>query len=344
MKNTINSILLLSMALFGVGSVVTTAQAKTHAHAHYRSVKVLKAHKTALRHVKVVNTNSHAFLYTSSSLKNKVDYVHNYAGQKGVTTYNVKLRLKSGKVATYTRVRNLGGPNKGVYVNSAYVKTVKASTSKKSATKTPATPTKKTPAKSDSSSTSTKANPNVGYHGKFTSDGNLAYDSKSYINALPVSQYSVAKYRDEMLYEINTLREAKGLKPLVEDSFLDQVAQMRSNDEMSDYNNGGSGSHYTSTGALKNNIDANKIKGTTNVSYPMAECITGSTIATDDNVSGVVNSYDAANQEFQNYVYGDSGSNWGHRNIILSKNYNKIGIGETFDGKTALTSNALEFQ
>lgn len=336
MKNAIKTLAVLSMTLLGTGAVVTNAQAKSHKSTHYRSVKVLKAHKTALRHVKVVNTNSHAFLYTSTSLKTKVDYVHNYAGQKGVTTYNVKLRLKSGKVATYTRVRNLGGPNKGVYMRSSYLKTIKASTSKKAATKTPA--------KKNSSSTSTKANPNVGYHGKFDADGNLTYDSKSYINALPVSQYSVAKYRDEMLYEINTLRQSKGLKPLVEDGFLDQVAQMRSNDEMKTVANGGTASHRTAAGVSKAELAINQLKGTTNVTYPNQECLDQDTIATEDNVSGVVNSYDQANQDFQDYVYGDETNNWEHRDTILDKSATKIGIGETVDAKSATGVNALEVE
>ena len=345
MKNTIKTLAVLSMALLGTGAVVTNAQAKSHKSTHYRSVKVLKTHKTALRHVKVVNTNSHAFLYTSTSLKTKVDYVHNYAGQKGVTTYNVKLRLKSGKVATYTRVRNINGIGRGVYMRSSYLKTIKASTSKK----TPATPAKKTPAKNDSKSDNTDTKPEnsnvqtLGYHATIKNGDMLDYQvgNDQFVSA---SDYSSAKFQDEMLYEINALRESKGLSTLTTNSFLTAVADKRAEQQIANVENTGQVSHYTSDGKLGMDVVANELKNSQGNDYvaPMSENLAGIAISTDDE-QGAINSYDAANQEFQQLVYDDEGFNNGHQKNILNVNSHQIGIGFAIDPATGQTTCAMEF-
>lgn len=309
----------------------TTAQAKTR---RYKSVKVLKRTKTPVRHVRFTEREVDGMIYKTANLTHPIALARAYGNSTAVTTYKIKVRLKSGKIVNYTRVRNINdgfASHTSGYVRSSYLKTMSASKAKTS-TKSKA----KTPAKA--------GNPRVGYHASLP-DGTInvpyAFHRR---DAQPESAYTNDKYTDEMVYEINQLRQSKGLQPLTIDPFMMKVADLRAQDNLNtlkaDMNN--DISHYAKDGTALNDLRAHQLDPT-HTHESMAECIgtTEYTVLNDETTGGANNAYDAANENFIGYAYFDEANNDGHRKILLTPKYTKIGVGSRFYKGQA--TDALEF-
>jgi len=156
---------------------------------------------------------------------------------------------------------------------------------------------------------------------------------------------NLSDYRKGFLDTVNAERAKRGISALKADSGLNNVAQKRSADQLT---NPG---HYTSDGKVAFVVDA-KAAG---INYAHAENVGnmvtnvishGSTADLDYDKNAKINvvvnsSYNAGKAEALTYIYDDADSDWGHRDILLNSSYNVIGVGGTHVAESSTASDAV---
>ncbi|WP_297953415.1 SLAP domain-containing protein [uncultured Lactobacillus sp.] len=103
--------------------------------------------------------------------------------------------------------------------------------------------------------------------------------------------------------QLNELRQSKGLSPLSIDNTLQSYAVTRANEANTKFD------HIRPDGSRTQ----------------YAEVLAGGT------VNDTSTPEQEASQQLRSFIYHDAGSNWGHRDILLSSQYTKIGVGFAFD-------------
>ena len=111
------------------------------------------------------------------------------------------------------------------------------------------------------------------------------------------------KLEQEFIAQLNELRQSKGLNPLALDTSLQEYARTRATEAITSF------SHTRPDGS--------------HTQY--AEVLAGGAVDNTDTPSV------QANISLDNIIYHDAGSNWGHRDILLSSQYTKIGVGIAWD-------------
>src|SRR5699024_10341978 len=107
------------------------------------------------------------------------------------------------------------------------------------------------------------------------------------------------KLEQEFIAQLNELRQSKGLNPLALDTSLQEYARTRATEAITSF------SHTRPDGS--------------HTQY--AEVLAGGAVDNTDTPSV------QAKIRLDNFIYHDAGSNWGHRDILLSSQYTKIGVG-----------------
>ncbi|RMC38405.1 hypothetical protein F5ESL0236_05560 [Lactobacillus sp. ESL0236] len=140
-----------------------------------------------------------------------------------------------------------------------------------------------------------------------------------------IADFSLTEFRQEFLKVLNKERVLRGLNPVSEDAYCDQVVQNRTHLLPTNF------SHYDEHGGfiLNNYFDQAKIKR-----HNTEECIAmfpwGWTVNHDNNklipLATGTSAQVAANMIYE-YIYDDADSNWIHRDILLKPNDKTIGIG-----------------
>lgn len=103
--------------------------------------------------------------------------------------------------------------------------------------------------------------------------------------------------------QLNELRQLKGLSPLSIDNTLQSYAVTRANEANTKFD------HIRPDGSRTQ----------------YAEVLAGGT------VNDTSTPEQEASQQLRSFIYHDAGSNWGHRDSLLSSQYTKIGVGFAFD-------------
>ena len=111
------------------------------------------------------------------------------------------------------------------------------------------------------------------------------------------------KLEQEFIAQLNELRQSKGLNPLALDTSLQEYARTRATEAITSF------SHTRPDGS--------------HTQY--AEVLAGGAVDNTDTPSV------QAKIRLDNFIYHDAGSNWGHRDILLSSQYTKIGVGIAWD-------------
>lgn len=111
------------------------------------------------------------------------------------------------------------------------------------------------------------------------------------------------KLEQEFIAQLNELRQSKGLNPLALDTSLQEYARTRATEANTSF------SHTRPDGS--------------HTQY--AEVLAGGAVDNTDTPSV------QAKIRLDNFIYHDAGSNWGHRDILLSSQYTKIGVGIAWD-------------
>lgn len=107
------------------------------------------------------------------------------------------------------------------------------------------------------------------------------------------------KLEQEFIAQLNELRQSKGLNSLALDTSLQEYARTRATEAITSF------SHTRPDGS--------------HTQY--AEVLAGGAVDNTDTPSV------QAKIRLDNFIYHDAGSNWGHRDILLSSQYTKIGVG-----------------
>jgi len=169
------------------------------------------------------------------------------------------------------------------------------------------------------------------------SKGQAAKDQTSDEKAF--GTFSLSQYRATFLKVLNQERTKRGLKPLTEDSKLDQVAQARGPQLVANF------SHTDAQGNLYVDALAKKF-GTAWFAENIAEVGSGDgdygTAATIK-VDGIYDAADVAKENVYEYIYNDAASDWGHRAAMLNTGYTTIGMGGVYDTATGRAYTAADF-
>ena len=129
-------------------------------------------------------------------------------------------------------------------------------------------------------------------------------------NTKPNNEYTnikdsdfATKLEQEFIAQLNQLRQSKGLNSLTLDTSLQEYARTRATEANTSF------SHTRPDGSRTQ----------------YAEVLAGGAVDNTDTPST------QAKICLNNFIYHDAGSNWGHRDILLSSQYTKIGVGFAFD-------------
>lgn len=156
---------------------------------------------------------------------------------------------------------------------------------------------------------------------------------------------NLSEYRKGFLDTVNAERAKRGISALNKDAGLNNVAQKRSVEILTNP------THYTQDGKIAFVVDT-KAAG---IDYAHAENIGNqvtnvishgldSDLDYDKNakINVVVDSsYTAGKAEVLSYIYDDADSNWGHRDSLLNSSYNTIGIGGTHVTESSTDTDAV---
>ena len=115
------------------------------------------------------------------------------------------------------------------------------------------------------------------------------------------------KLEQEFIAQLNELRQSKGLNPLALDTSLQEYARTRATEAITSF------SHTRPDGS--------------HTQY--AEVLAGGAVDNTDTPSV------QAKIRLDNFIYHDADSNWGHRDILLSSQYTKIGVGIAWNPKSS---------
>lgn len=115
------------------------------------------------------------------------------------------------------------------------------------------------------------------------------------------------KLEQEFIAQLNELRQSKGLNSLALDTSLQEYARTRATEAITSF------SHTRRDGS--------------HTQY--AEVLAGGAVDNTDTPSV------QAKIRLDNFIYHDAGSNWGHRDILLSSQYTKIGVGIAWNPKSS---------
>ena len=115
------------------------------------------------------------------------------------------------------------------------------------------------------------------------------------------------KLEQEFIAQLNELRQSKGLNSLALDTSLQEYARTRATEAITSF------SHTRPDGS--------------HTQY--AEVLAGGAVDNTDTPSV------QAKIRLDNFIYHDAGSNWGHRYILLSSQYTKIGVGIAWNPKSS---------
>ena len=115
------------------------------------------------------------------------------------------------------------------------------------------------------------------------------------------------KLEQEFIAQLNQLRQSKGLNPLTLDTSLQEYARTRATEANTSF------SHTRPDGSRTQ----------------YAEVLAGGAVDNTDTPST------QAKICLNNFIYHDAGSNWGHRDILLSGQYTKIGVGIAWNPKSS---------
>lgn len=115
------------------------------------------------------------------------------------------------------------------------------------------------------------------------------------------------KLEQEFIAQLNELRQSKGLNSLALDTSLQEYARTRATEAITSF------SHTRPDGS--------------HTQY--AEVLAGGAVDNTDTPSV------QAKIRLDNFIYHDAGSNWGHRDILLSSQYTKIGVGIAWNPKSS---------
>lgn len=133
-------------------------------------------------------------------------------------------------------------------------------------------------------------------------------------NTKPNNEYAnikdsdfATKLEQEFIAQLNELRQSKGLNPLALDTSLQEYARTRATEAITSF------SHTRPDGS--------------HTQY--AEVLAGGAVDNTDTPSV------QAKIRLDNFIYHDAGSNWGHRDILLSSQYTKIGVGIAWNPKSS---------
>ncbi len=140
------------------------------------------------------------------------------------------------------------------------------------------------------------------------------------------AQQNVSEMKQETLADINNERQQNGLSPLVETSDLDELAGVRAQQIASNF------SHYDSDGNTYYRTDADQLGVDLDDYQSSGENIAGASLGDtgmDDDPKPYDNNngYDMADMDNDAMMNYDSDQNNGHRNNILSHDYQQVGIG-----------------
>ena len=133
-------------------------------------------------------------------------------------------------------------------------------------------------------------------------------------NTKPNNEYTnikdsdfATKLEQEFITQLNELRQSKGLAPLSVDNTLQSYAVTRATEAITSF------SHTRPDGSRTQ----------------YAEVLAGGAVDNTDTPST------QAKIRLNNFIYHDAGSNWGHRDILLSGQYTKIGVGIAWNPKSS---------
>ena len=132
-------------------------------------------------------------------------------------------------------------------------------------------------------------------------DNNSASNEQTYSNI--INSNFANETEQSFVTQLNELRRSNGLAPLSIDNTLQSYAVTRANEANTKFD------HIRPDGSRTQ----------------YAEVLAGGT------VNDTSTPEQEASQQLRSFIYHDAGSNWGHRDILLSSQYTKIGVGFAFD-------------
>ncbi|MFD1549180.1 CAP domain-containing protein [Levilactobacillus fuyuanensis] len=288
-------IAIIAASAGGAGVMVTTNPVNVSANTKFRYYKNIKD-----RTYKV--TNKKAVIYSNGKIKHKTGAKLGEYG-KYVTGYYSSHVTVNGHKRVYYKFKT--GSNHTGWVWNGYLKKVSNKSLK----------------------TTSTYNPYASSNWNDESDfARLSKGKKFTMN--------LSDYRKGFLDTVNAERAKRGISALNEDPGLNNVAQKRSVDQLTNP------THYTSDGKIAFVVDA-KAAG---INYAHAENIGNTTpnmishglnsdLDYDKNakINVVIDSsYNAGKAEVLGYIYDDADSNYGHRNNLLNPSYNVIGVGGSY--------------
>lgn len=278
----LTQLIAVTAATLGLGLATVSVTQPTTASAKTRASKLVAYKPFTNRYV----TGQRGFMYTDPTLTKRAHHLTNYKHTTFIADHQAIIKRSNGKRAVYTYIRT-SNFKVGGWVWHGFLKNKHVVTTK------PGTGTT-TPLKSGSTSTGSQTTPQT-------------------------QKFSLADYRASFLKYLNEERTKRGLTPLSESTQIDKIAQLRSEQLLTNP------SHYDSNG---NSIAAALFKEN-GLTYG-GECIGGSVKndGTDYYKNGMTSDL-VAKKDVHQYIYEDEASDNGHRDLLLGS-HNYVGMGATF--------------
>lgn len=271
----------------------------TTTQAKIQPAKVVKTFNMPRNQVTV----THGYMYSNTRLTKRVHHLTNYRHTIFYTNKTVLLKKPKHQPQYYEYLKSKNGKIKG-YVYDGFVKLYQAPAKAKSKQPKPLKPT--TPSQSDTNQPQT-----------------------DYV-------FSLADYRKDFLADLNQERTNRGLNPVTESTTVDQIAQTRSQQIVTNF------THYDNN----HQMIASSLFKQANISYQkLGECLSKMTWLKNPNSTLDGDNHSAkqvADEDINNYIYHDEASNWGHKKILLDPTYTTIGIGGTLNTNKDHTFTAVD--
>lgn len=164
--------------------------------------------------------------------------------------------------------------------------------------------------------------------------------------------FNLSAYQQGFLDTVNQERTSRGLRKMVEDPTLTNIAATRAKHVMTTSSHFVPNADGSITDTSYKNLDYVKLAKEAGINYAKSETIgnvNASAIShglnSDDSIdkstklNTVVDSaYNAGKAMVLAYIYDDEDSNNGHRNTILNASYNAIGIGAVYSNNVVINA------
>ena len=306
----ITKLIAIVAASAGVAGVMVTTATPVNASA---STKFRYYKNTKDRTYKV--TNKKAVIYSNGKIKHKTGAKLGEYG-KYVTCYYSSHVTVNGHKRVYYKFKT-GSKHTG-WVWSGYLKKTSNKSSKTTSTYKP-----------------------------YKNDSNWGESDFDRLSKGKRFKMNISEYRQGFLATVNAERAKRGISSLKEDTGLDGVAMKR------DLESNVNGSHYTAEGRLAAKVEAEAV----GINYVKTEAIgmdgvnmISHGLNEDDSLDNstklntvIDSSYNAGKARVLAYIYDDADSDYGHRDSMLNRAYNVIGIGAHSISDNTVASNAAIF-